>query len=139
MHLKRNDGWATSFVAAAVTFWAVWASGAAFATVSARVVGAGVLALGYTACLADGSQMRAVYGGRRERSAPIAYVVAASILGAGALVAGVIAVIGGSETMLVGLVAAIVALWTMSTVRHAMAGDGVRSGRVGARPSERPA
>ena len=139
MHLKRNDGWATLFVMAAVVLWAVWETGAAFGGVSTRVVAAGVLALGYAACMTDQPRMPAVYGVGGPRRVPIAYVVVASILGGGALVVGVITLVGGSEAMLVVLVAAILALWLVSTARHAISDDEQPERRVTARASERPA
>jgi hypothetical protein len=55
-------------------------------------------------------------------------VVIASLIGAVALVAGVITVVTGNEAMLASLVAATVVLWAMSTVRHVI----TRSVRVGA-------
>ena len=50
-----------------------------------------------------------------------AYLAVTSSIGLGALVAGVVALVAGRESMLGLLVAATVVLWTISTVRHAMA------------------
>ncbi len=47
-------------------------------------------------------------------------VVIASVIGAAALVAGVITLVTANEGMLATLVAAMIALWAMSTIRHAI-------------------
>jgi len=61
-------------------------------------------------------------GGRRH--APMAYVVVASLLGAVALLSGIMTLVSASETMLAILVAATVALWVLATIRHAMTSQG---------------
>lgn len=53
---------------------------------------------------------------------PTTYVVIASLVGFGALVAGVITLVGGSEATLATLVVAMIVLWAMSTVRHTRPG-----------------
>ena len=138
MHLKRNDGWATLFVLAAAVLWGLWSSGTAFANLSTRVVGAAVLALGYAACMSDQAQMSAVYGVGGRRRVPMAYAVVTTVFGAFALAAGVITLVGGSQTMLAVLVVTILTLWLISTVRHAITNDERRE-PVETRPLERPA
>ena len=49
------------------------------------------------------------------------YLTIASLMGLVALMAGVIALMNVNEAMLAALVAATVALWAMSTVRHLLA------------------
>lgn len=138
MHLKRSDGWATLLDLAAAGLWGLWSSGTAFEDLSTRVVGAAVLALGYAACMSDQAQMSAVYGVGGRRRVPMAYAVVASVLGAGALAAGVITLVGGSETMLAVLVVTILTLWLISTVRHAVT-NGEQREPMETRPLERPA
>jgi hypothetical protein len=48
------------------------------------------------------------------------FTVPASLLGLVALVAGIWAIVAASETMLAVLVGAMVVLWLMATVRHAV-------------------
>lgn len=88
--------------------------------------------------MSDQAQMSAVYGVGGRRRVPMAYTIGASVLGGGALVVGVIMLVGGSETMLAVLVATILTLWLVSTVRHAISND-EHERTVTARPSERPA
>ncbi|MCW2612471.1 MAG: hypothetical protein JWM15_3717 [Cryptosporangiaceae bacterium] len=70
-----------------------------------------MLGLGVLACGA----------GQPGRDVPRAYTVAASLLGAVALVAGITAVVNGSAAMLATLLAAMVALWVLASVRRAAA------------------
>jgi hypothetical protein len=122
MRLKWRDGLATLFVAGAAVFYALWVTGTAMPGMSTRAAGWIVFGLGWAACTSNKNELTVMYGvgGRR---APLPYVVIASILGAVALVAGIIALVSANEAMLATLVAAMVALWAMSTVRHAIAGE----------------
>jgi hypothetical protein len=126
MRLTWRDDLATLLVAAAGLVAFLWLRGAALTGMSPRTIGAIVFALGFAACTSDKVGMANVYGAEGNRRAPMAYVALASLLGLAALVAGVLAVVTGSETVLVALVAAMAALWLMATVRHATTG---RSGR----------
>lgn len=121
MHLKRNDAWATVLVSGAVALFMLWWTGTAFETLSTRIIGAVVLALGFAACTSTQDEMPAVFGVGAERRVPAAYVVIASLLGFIALIAGIIAVVGGSDTMLAVLVVTMSVLWAISTIRHALA------------------
>jgi hypothetical protein len=116
MRLTWRDGLATLFVAGAAVLYALWLAP------STRVLGAVVFTLGFAGCMSDQAEMAGVYGAEGRRRAPMAYVVVASLVGAVALVAGIVTLVGASETALGVLVAAIVALWAMATVRHALAG-----------------
>jgi hypothetical protein len=65
--------------------------------------------------------MAVVYGVDETRSRPTTtYVVAASILGAVALIAGIATLFTGSAPLLLVLLGALVALWVIATARHAL-------------------
>ena len=90
MRLGWRDGSASLFVIAAGVLYALWQSGTALQGMSTRALGAVVFALGYAACMSDRAEMAVVYGVGGRRRAPMAYIVVASVLGFGALVASVI-------------------------------------------------
>jgi hypothetical protein len=93
-------------VAAAAAVYVLWVTGAAMTGWPVRVAAAVVFALGFAACLSDQKQMAVVYGASREGPRPpVAYVVNASVIGALALVSGVIALVTGSAVMLAVLAA----------------------------------
>jgi hypothetical protein len=121
MRLTWRDGLATAFVAAAAGLYAVWATGAGSSGTSARMVGAVVFGLGWAACTSDKDGVAVVYGpAPRGQRLPMSYVAATSLLGLVALVAGVATIASASGSMLAVLVAAMVTLWAMSTIRHAL-------------------
>jgi hypothetical protein len=120
MRLSWKDGLATLFVAVATAIYSLWLSGAAFAGISTRAVGAIVLALGWAACTSDAAALANAYGTDNHPRPQIALVVISSVLGGVALVAGVITLIGSSETMLGALVVAMIALWMVATARHVL-------------------
>jgi hypothetical protein len=124
MRLTWRDALATLFVAAAAALYALWQTGTAVAGMSTRVLGAVVFGLGWAGCMSDQREMASVYGADGRRRAPMAYVVIASLLGAVALVAGIMTLIGASETLLAILVATTVALWVLATIRHATTSQG---------------
>ncbi len=124
MRLTWRDGLATLLVAAATLLFVLWTTGTALAGTSTRAVGAIVLALGFVGCTSDRAEMAGVYGADGRHRAPMGYVVVASVLGTVALVAAVLAVAVGSEAMLATLVGAMIALWTMTTIRHATGSRG---------------
>jgi amino acid permease len=124
MRLTRRDVLATLFVAAAAALYALWQTGTAVVGMSTRVLGALVFGLGWAGCMSDQGEMASVYGAGGRRRAPMVYVVVASLLGAVALVAGIMTLISASETMLAILVAATVVLWVLATVRHAVTSQG---------------
>ena len=127
MRLTWSDVVATVLVAAASLLFALWTTGAAFAGASTRVVGVIVFGLGIAACTSDRQAMASVYGAQGQRRAPIGYVVVMSLLGATALIAGVLTLAAGSQAMLATLAGAMLALWVLATVRHAGAGSPERS------------
>jgi hypothetical protein len=134
MSLTWKDARTTLFVAGAVTVYALAVTGTAFQGMSIRVVTAIVFGLGIAACMSNGDQVAGVYAPGPERRVPMAYVVIVSTLGAAAIGAGVIAIVAANEAMLATLVAAVTALWVISTVRHAIAVQPPETG-MAARPS----
>ncbi len=78
-----------------------------------------VLVLGFAA-----SFVSVVFGiGAGLFRAPKAYLATACLIGLGALVSGVIALVSGSEAMLATLVGTTVVLWLISTIRHMISGE----------------
>jgi hypothetical protein len=125
MHLTKRDAVATVATAAAAGLYVLWATGTAFAGLSVRAVAVIAFALGWVGCTSAGPRMAAVYHAERASSVPIAYSVVASIVGAVALVAGVVAIVWANETVLAVLVWSTVAIWAITTARHAIADDTV--------------
>jgi hypothetical protein len=111
-------------VAAAAILYVVWlaASDGASET-DVRVIAAVVLALGF---VASASAVVPGFDGLIHGSR--SYLAVSSLLGLGALVAGIAALVTGDGSWLLVLVATTVVLWAMSTRRHAAAGGA--SGRV---------
>ena len=122
MRVSWRDGLATVTTAAAVVLYLLWTNGAAADGLSVRALSGIVFALGLVACTSDAPHMASVYAPGAERTAPTSYTVATTIVGLIALAAGIVAIVGASETALGVLVVAIVALWAMATLRHAVGG-----------------
>ena len=118
MRLTRKDVKATVVVVGAAVFYVSWLTGTVAADMSTRVVTAIVFSLGWLGCTSDVEQMKVVFGVDGDRRPPLVYVVLVSIVGAVALVAGMIAIIWGNGTMLAMLVVAMAVLWIAATVRH---------------------
>jgi hypothetical protein len=119
MSLTWKDGLATVFVGAAVALYLLSQGGTAVAGLSGpRALAVAVFGLGIGGCYTAKSHMGHVYGvGGRPRP-PLLYVVLASVLGGVMLVAEIVALTGGSTAALATLTAAMVALWTLATIRH---------------------
>ena len=80
-------------------------------------------ALGMAACTANQRELGEVYGTTPDAPRPPgSYVVLATALGIAMLVVGIVAFVLASEMMLATLVAAMVALWLLSSGRHALTG-----------------
>ena len=119
-----RDGVETLFVLAAAVY-AVWAAGSALTGMSTRTIAIIVLALGWVGCTANQREMTVVFGLDRNRvRPPMTYIVIATALGLVALLAGIWAIAAASEPMLLTLLAAMVTLWAISTVRHGVARPG---------------
>jgi hypothetical protein len=115
MSLTWKDAVSTVFMAAIVVIYAAFLySTTAWLISSARGTAAAVLVLGIVGGCGI-SSAAAQYQGTRART----YTSLASILGAAALVAGVIALITASTVALAVLVVATLTLWLAATMRHA--------------------
>jgi len=111
---------ATLFVAAAVVVFALWQTDTAMTEMSTRAMAVMVFALGWLGCTSDAKRMSSVYTPGAGDRPPMLYTVLASLLGLVALVAGIWAIVAASETMLTVLVGAMVVLWLVTTIRHAV-------------------
>ncbi len=124
MRLTWKDAVSTVFMAAIVVIYVAFLnSTTAWLISSARGTAAAVLVLG----MVGGCGMSAAAGqdqGKRAR----AYMSFASLLGATALVAGVIALVTASTVALAILVVATLTLWLAATVRHAFTPAAVPGG-----------
>ena len=131
-HLGTRDLLATVSVATGALVYALWLAGVGSQGVTGlRVVTGIVLALGFAA---SASAVVPGFDGLLHGSK--VYFAGTSLLGLGALAAGITALVSGREVMLGALVAANVALWAISTVRHTVvAGSGQRGAH--ARPTRR--
>lgn len=116
MRLTWKDAVSTVFMAAiAVIYVAYLNSTTAWLISSARGTATAVLVLG----MVGGCAMSAPAERYEGRRAP-AYTSFASLVGATALVAGVIALITANTVALAILVVATLALWLVATVRHTL-------------------
>ena len=75
-----------------------------------RVVSAGVLLLGMVGC---------TMGGAGQETGRSRVGTALMVLGTAVLVVAVVAIASGSEVMLAALIAGTIAMWALSTLRHA--------------------
>jgi hypothetical protein len=120
MSLTWKDGLATVFVGAAALLYVLSQGGTTVAGLSGpRALTVAIFALGVGGCYTAKSHMEDVYGVDGRPRPPILYVVLASVLGGVILVAGVVAFSGGGDAALATLTGAMVALWALSTIRHA--------------------
>jgi hypothetical protein len=120
MSLTWKDGLATAFVSAAVVLYLLSQGGGTVAGLSGpRALAAAIFALGIGGCYTAKSHMEALYGVNGKSRPPLLYVVLVSVLGAVTLVAGIVAISGGSSGPLATLMGAMVALWALATIRHA--------------------
>ena len=123
MHLTWRDGLATLLVAVAAMLYALWAADAIMPGVSTRWMTVIAFAFGMAACTANQRELGEVYGPTRGGARPSGlYIALATALGIVMLVAGILAFVLASETMLATLVAAMAALWLIATARHALTG-----------------
>lgn len=118
MRLTLKDGLATIYVAAALACFAVWLADGAVAGVSGRALVGVIFVLGMAGCVTARSQMEAIYGVNGKIRPPMTYVVLVSAVGALALVAGIVAIVGGGTLAVTILVLAMIAMWILATVRH---------------------
>ena len=121
MKLTGRDRMATICVVVGALVAAVWLAGMGPEGITGvRVVtGMIVLALGFAA-----SASAVVPGFLELLHGSKAYLAGTSLLGLGALAAGIAALVTGRELMLGLLVGATLVLWALSTARHARATGG---------------
>jgi hypothetical protein len=119
MRITWRDWTATVLVAAAALVYGVWWSeGEVLGMSSPRAIAVTVLVLGLIA-----SVTAVVFGvGEGLLRANKLYLAITSLLGLLALAAGIVVLVNESEDWLAALVASTVALWLLSTVRHAILG-----------------
>ncbi|HEX5949881.1 MAG TPA: hypothetical protein VFZ96_02670 [Actinomycetota bacterium] len=116
-HLTWRDRLATIVVAAAALLYLVWyMADDGPSETEVRWITAIVLALGFVASISA-----VVPGFEGLMRGSRAYLTVSSLLGLGAFVAGIAALVTGREVWLALLVVATVVLWAMSTMRHAVA------------------
>ncbi|GII06012.1 hypothetical protein [Planobispora takensis] len=129
MRLTWKDAVATAVAGVNVAVYAAFLQGADLPVISGvRGATATILVLG----LVGGCALSAadeLYGGERTPATRL-FTVVASLLGVTALVAGIIGLVAASEVALAVLFYATIALWLISTLRHAL-------GIPGAPPSGR--
>ena len=116
MRLTRHDLGGTALTIAALGTYAAHVEDLVFT--STRITAAVVLVLGVAACAVNGSRTDGVPPG------PVTDVF--GVIGTGALVCGLAAVILGSGAALTALAVAIAALWLAATVRHLVVPPAVR-------------
>ncbi len=114
MRLTYRDGIATVATAAAVVFYALWATNTVAPNLSTRVAALVVFGLGFVGCPTAAQDVSG-----RNTTTRRWYATTTTVLGFVALVAGVSAMVFASEVMLAILVVALVALWLAATARHA--------------------
>ena len=114
MHLAFRDRIATLCVAVGTVVAVLWLAGVGSQDITgSRWVTAIVLALGFVA-----SASAVVPGFEALMHGSKMYVAVTSLLGLGALVAGILALIDGEELTIGLLVGVTVLLWVISTLRH---------------------
>jgi len=127
MRLTKSDLLATFCVGAGAVVYLLWLLGVGWSgATGVRVVAAVVLVLGFAA-----SASAVVPGFSDLMHGSKSYMAGASLLGAGALTAGLIALLQGNSLALGLLIGADLLLWAGSTARHTLAANRVRSGGPG--------
>ncbi len=126
-HLTSRDWVATCFVAVGAFVYALWLAGVGSeGATGVRVVTGIVLVLGFGA-----SASAVVPGFDALLHGSKLYVAVTSLLGLGALVAGISALVSGREVVLGLLVATTVVLWAISTLRHTLASGSTQGTATG--------
>ncbi len=129
MRLPKKDIIATGAVAAAIVFYVLWLADAAVLGMSSiRVTGLTVLALGFAA-----SAIAVVPGFDQLMHGNRLYLATTSVLGVAALAAGVIMLSAASSAALAWLMVAMVTLWAIATIHHAVLAKADQGGLHGER------
>ncbi|MFN0281580.1 MAG: hypothetical protein ACKVZ6_06375 [Kineosporiaceae bacterium] len=116
MRLSKKDATATALVVAAAVVYILWVAGSALPFLGGtRETAAVVLALGFlaSATAVVPTFVELLHGGK-------AYLVATSVLGAVATVAGVQTLVTASGTSFAVLMVTMVVLWLFTTVHHSL-------------------
>jgi hypothetical protein len=122
MRFDRKDRVATAFVAAAVALYGLWSIGLVVSeSWTVRVITVAVLALGIPA-----SAMAVIPGFEGLLHGSKVYLAVSTLVGLGALGVAILALTLSSQAMLNALMAAMVVLWAMATVRHGRTGHEVQ-------------
>ena len=116
MNLQKRDLVATGLVAAAGVIYLLWLLDALPTAMSGvRATGTVILALGFaasaTAVVPTFGQL--LHGNK-------VYLAVTSLLGVLALIAGVVVLVGPSETALAVVMAAMLAMWLIATIHHSL-------------------
>ena len=122
MNLQKRDLVATGLVAAAGVIYLLWLLDALPTAMSGvRATGTVILALGFaasaTAVVPTFGQL--LHGNK-------VYPAVTSLLGVVALIAGVVMLVGPSETALAVVMAAMLAMWLIATVHHSLLNETTR-------------
>ena len=115
MRLPKRDIIAGCAVAAAVVLYALWLADAAPFDMGVRVTGLVILALGFVA-----SASAVVPGFERLVHGSRLYLAVTSVLGLGALVAGLVTLWSSSTAALAVLTGVLVLLWGIATTHHVL-------------------
>ncbi|RYP88073.1 hypothetical protein EKO23_04310 [Nocardioides guangzhouensis] len=115
MRLPKRDIIASCAVAAAVVLYVLWRADAALLDMSVRATGLVVLVLGFVA-----SASAVVPGFERLLHGNRLYLAVTSVLGLGALVAGIVTLWSSSTTALGVLTGLLVLLWGIATTHHVL-------------------
>lgn len=118
MRLTWKDAVATTLVCAIVVVYALFLAGADLPVI--HQVGGTTSMIVLLGTVAGCEMSRGDLYTRPRSPTTLLYIVLASTLGIAALLSSVIALITASESALLALFAATVALWLISTVRHAV-------------------
>ncbi|HET9648649.1 MAG TPA: zinc ribbon domain-containing protein [Microlunatus sp.] len=115
MRLPKRDIVASGAVAVAVGLYALWLAGAAPFGMSTRITGLVVLVLGFVA-----SASAVVPGFTQLLHGGKAYLAVTSVLGLGALAAGIVTLWSADSAALAALTGLLVLLWAISTTHHVL-------------------
>lgn len=114
MNLQKRDRVATGFVAVAGVLYLLWLLDSLPSSMSSvRTTGAIILGLGFAA---SATAVVPTFGELLHGSK--VYMAGTSLLGLVALAAGIVMLVGESETALAVLMAAMVVLWAIATTHH---------------------
>ncbi len=114
MNLQKRDLVATGLVAVAGAIYLLWLlDSAPWGLTDIRATGSVILALGFAA-----SAVAVVPGFGQLLHGNRAYLAVTSLLGVAALVAGVVLLVGSSQTALAVVMASMVTMWLIATVHH---------------------